>query len=223
MAELFWSTEFLVIDKKMQGTPRPRGRPSSFDKEAALDAAVPLFWRHGYEGTSVAALTAAMGIAPPTLYTAFGSKEGLYREVLERYVKLQGAEARSDAFRREPLAYKAIAIYLHDVAQEFANPAKPPGCMVSTSALHCGADSEAAARTTAALRAATTEMLEAKFAEAKRAGQLSEDADPKALAQYYGAVIQGMSAQACDGADAATLIGVADIALRAWPGDRSSS
>ena len=68
-------------------TPKPRGRPRTFDRETALDAAVDIFWRHGYEGASIADLTAAMGVTPPTLYAAFGSKEDLYRQALARYLE----------------------------------------------------------------------------------------------------------------------------------------
>ncbi|HLZ08002.1 MAG TPA: helix-turn-helix domain-containing protein, partial [Chloroflexota bacterium] len=73
---------------------RPRGRPRTFDRDAALDAAVRLFWRYGYEGTSIADLTAAMGVAPPTIYANFGAKEDLYRAALARYFEREGWQAR---------------------------------------------------------------------------------------------------------------------------------
>lgn len=69
-----------------------RGRPRSFDKEAALDRAMEVFWRLGYEGASMADLTAAMGIASPSLYAAFGSKEALFRLALEHYSATEGRE-----------------------------------------------------------------------------------------------------------------------------------
>ena len=67
------------------GTARARGRPRSFDREAALTEATRLFWRKGYAATSVSDLTDAMGIGSPSLYAAFGSKEELYAEALHHF------------------------------------------------------------------------------------------------------------------------------------------
>src|SRR5688572_8612403 len=61
------------------------GRPWSFDRDKAVETAMRLFWRHGFEGVSVGDLTKAIGIAPPSLYAAFGNKAGIYREALGRY------------------------------------------------------------------------------------------------------------------------------------------
>jgi AcrR family transcriptional regulator len=210
----------LVIDRKIIETPRRRGRPPTFDRRAALDAAVPLFWRHGYEGASIAELTAAMGVAPPTLYAAFGSKEQLFREAMRHYHDSCGGLARVEAFVAEPQAYGALATYLRDIAQAFADPAHPPGCMVSTTGLHAAADSQAASRTAAEFRGQLIDLLRSKFEGARQTGQLGEVVDAVALARFYTAVIQGMSAQACDGADAAALTGLAEVALAAWPGAR---
>ena len=62
------------------------GRPREFDVEQALDQALEVFWRNGYEGASISELTQAMGISPPSLYAAFGNKEGLFRKTLDRYI-----------------------------------------------------------------------------------------------------------------------------------------
>src|SRR5690606_20535349 len=70
----------------MKSTAKSRGgRPWSFERQEALEKAMRLFWRHGYEGVSVGDLTREIGIAPPSLYAAFGSKAELYREALKRY------------------------------------------------------------------------------------------------------------------------------------------
>src|SRR4051812_24330922 len=65
----------------------PRGRPREFDTERALDAALALFWRHGYEGTSLSELTDAVGVTPTSLYAAFGNKEELFSKVVDRYIQ----------------------------------------------------------------------------------------------------------------------------------------
>jgi len=202
----------------MPSSSRPRGRPRTFDRDSALEAAVSLFWRHGYEGTSIADLTAAMGVTPPTLYAAFGSKEELYKEVLTRYFDHHGGRARAEALRQEPSAYRALECYLRNVAQQFVDPAMPAGCMISTSTLFCAEENKAAADATAAARAMAMAMLEGRFAAAKRDGQLPDDVDPADLAHFYGAVVQGMSVQAHDGASVDALNNLIDLALKAWPG-----
>src|ERR1700712_5902370 len=65
----------------------PRGRPREFDTDQALDNALALFWRHGYEGTSLSALTEAVGVTPTSLYAAFGNKEELFKRVVDRYIQ----------------------------------------------------------------------------------------------------------------------------------------
>jgi AcrR family transcriptional regulator len=190
------------------------------DKEAALDAAVCLFWRHGYEGTSIADLTAAMGVTPPSLYAAFGSKEALYRDVLAHYLDREGERERTEAFRQEPSAYRAIEAYLRDLVRHFVNPAKPTGCMIASSFLRCATENKAAADAVAALRAVALEKMRLKFEEAKRDGQLPKTTNPAALARFYSAIMQGMSTQACDGASLHMLNSLVDIALAAWPGTR---
>ncbi len=212
---------FIVSDRKIAETPRRRGRPASFDRRAALDAAVPLFWRHGYEGASISQLTAAMGVAPPTLYAAFGSKEQLFREAMRHYHETRGGLVRVERFLEEPSAYRAVAGYLRDIGLAFADPANPPGCMVSTTGLHASADGRGASRTAGEFRGELIGLLQGKFEAARRAGQLGETVDPGALARFYVAGSHGMSALACDGADAPALGGLAEVAIAAWPGEKA--
>lgn len=198
---------------------RVRGRPRSFDREAALDTAMLLFWRHGYEGTSIADLTNALGVTPPTLYAAFGSKEQLYREVLERYVA-RGELGRLREWGDQISAYEVLEQALRRVAESFSDPRTPPGCMVSSASLYCAAENESAKASASALRTSGITLLVAKLEQARASGELPEHTDPLALARFYGAVIQGMSVQAVDGASTAELQGIVDVALAAWPGKR---
>lgn len=203
---------------KMSEVVKKRGRPRQLDREAGLDIATRLFWQHGYEGTSIADLTKAMGITPPSLYATFGSKEELYRQAVE-YAAEKGNRERFAALAGDS-AYDGVAFYLRDAAQAFAMPGMPRGCMVSTAVLQHAAENDGAAQIVAERRDMTYQLVKARFERAIADGELPPDTDAGALARYYAVVVQGMSAQACDGADAATLRDVAEIALSAWPGKR---
>jgi AcrR family transcriptional regulator len=195
---------------------RPRGRPRSFDRAKVLASALALFWERGYEGTSIADLTAAMGITPPSLYAAFGSKEALYNEALALY-QAQPGGFTPEMLGEEPTAYAAIARYVRESAVFFADTRHPPGCMISTAVLSCDPEHQSVAETVAGLRTAAIEQMAARIAGGIVAGELPSDTDPLALARFYGAIIQGMSVQARDGADQAALLEIARTALAAWP------
>ena len=203
----------------MSESASKRGRPRLLDKEAGLEVAARLFWEHGYEGTSIADLTKAMGITPPSLYAAFGSKEQLYQQALEYNAERENKH-RLDLLRSDVPAYEAISFYLHDAAREFTNPAKPRGCMVSNAVLQHAKENVQIAESVAARRTATTHIIKTRLDRAVSEGELPEGTDTRALAHFYVAVVQGMSAQACDGLCTATLSQLADLALAAWPGRR---
>ncbi|MDX8530815.1 TetR/AcrR family transcriptional regulator [Mesorhizobium sp. VK25A] len=199
---------------------RKRGRPRILDRSAGLETAARLFWERGYEGTSIAELTKAMGVTPPSLYATFGSKEELYKQALDRNIEHQ-SKRRSEALRSEMSAYDALAFYLYDVAEGITDPDKPRGCIVSTAVLQHAEDSQSVARHVAKLRETSIQCLKTRFDRAVNEGELAGDTDTDALARFYSAVVQGMSAQACDGACTARLKTLADIALTAWPGNHA--
>ncbi|NTX11281.1 TetR/AcrR family transcriptional regulator [Myxococcus sp. CA056] len=197
--------------------PRPRGRPREFDETKALDLAVEVFWRLGYEGASVADLTGAMGITAPSLYAAFGSKEGLYRRVLERYQQGPGAHTWL-ALTEEPTARGAIERVLRESARAFTRRKQPPGCMISTGVLRCAEAHQPVADLVAGLRSNAVKLVRERIARGIAAGELPLETDAGALARYFGAVVQGMSIQAQDGASEAELLGLVEVAMRAWNG-----
>jgi len=193
-----------------------RGRPRGFDREAALAEARRLFWERGYEATSVGDLTAAMGIRPASLYAAFGDKLSLFKEVVRDYQRTPAGAFMGTALREEPSAYRAFSRILHEAARIYPDSAHPPGCLVISAATNVK-DAEAAAFLRE-LRAANIAAFEERLRAARRDGELPADADPRALAGYFAAVIQGMSQRARDGAGTAELTAIADLALAAWPG-----
>jgi TetR/AcrR family transcriptional regulator, copper-responsive repressor len=198
---------------------RKRGRPRLLDRDVGLEVAGRLFWEHGYEGTSIADLTEAMGIPPPSLYATFGSKEELYRQALDHISERENRQCL-EALHGEMPAYDAIAFYLYDAAARFTAPGRPRGCMVSTAVLQHADKSESVAQALAARRELGLQTLKSRFERAVAEGELTAGTDTEALARFYAAVVQGMSAQACDGACTQTLKRLAEVALSAWPRPR---
>src|SRR5690625_5244323 len=110
-----------------------RGRPRNFDRAVALRRAMEVFWERGYEGTSIAHLTAAMGINPPSLYATFGSKESLFREAIALYDTVEGAPINS-ALNDSPTAREAVEAMLRHNVDAYTSPETPNGCMIVLSA-----------------------------------------------------------------------------------------
>ncbi|RDI96837.1 TetR/AcrR family transcriptional regulator [Dyella solisilvae] len=200
----------------MNKTIRKRGRPRLLDRDVGLDVAARLFWERGYEGTSIADLTEAMGVPPPSLYATFGSKEDLYRQALD-HISQRENKAWLEAIQGKMSAHDAMAFFLHDAAARFTCPDKPRGCMVLNAVLQHAEKTESVAQLVAARRALGLQTIKARFDRAVAEGELAPGTDTDALACFYVVVVQGMSAQACDGASLATLKQLADIALSAWP------
>lgn len=193
-----------------------RGRPREFDRDAALLIALDLFWRHGFEGTSIETLTHAMGISAPSLYSAFGSKEALYRETVERYLTRYG-ETFWKAFSDEPRTRQAVAQLLQDIARQFVDPSHPAGCFVSYGILQCSEHSRGLAAEMSAHRNAAREFLKARLDVAVAAGELPQGTDTTMLATFFSAVVQGMAIQARDGVSHQVLARIAALAMEAWP------
>lgn len=192
------------------------GRPRSFDRDEALESAIAVFWEHGYDATSIALLTTALGIGAPSLYAAFGGKRALFLEALHRYNRTYGAFTER-ALAEEPDARDAVERLLREAAAAYTRPDRPRGCLLITAATNCSPQSADIATQLRELRAAGARVLEDKIAAAAQTGELPAHADAHALATFYAAVLQGMSAQARDGAARTDLEQIAETALQAWP------
>ncbi|SFO33488.1 DNA-binding transcriptional regulator, AcrR family [Bradyrhizobium sp. Ghvi] len=189
------------------------GRPREFDAETALDQAMEVFWRHGYEGATIAQLTEAMGINPPSLYACFGNKEGLLKAALDRYTKLRGVWM--DEVVAAATAREVAERMLMGIADKQTDPANPPGCLLVQGGIACGTGSENVPFELAARRAQNEDQLRDRFVRAKAEGDLKETADPAALARYVSAVAVGMGVMASSGADREALRQVASVAVQA--------
>jgi AcrR family transcriptional regulator len=190
-----------------------KGRPREFDKEQVLDKALHVFWKRGYEGTSLSDLTEAMGINRPSLYAAFGNKEELFKLAFDRYVEKGPGAVHRDALA-EPTAKAVVEHLLKSAANFLTDPSNPPGCLAVQGALSCGEAAESIKQALCERRSLGEQELRERFKRAKAEGDLGPDSDPAGLARYVMTVMQGMAVQAASGASRADLHAIADMALR---------
>lgn len=195
---------------------RVRGRPRIFDKAKALEQALILFWRQGYEGTSIAQLTQAMRITAPSLYAAFGSKEQLYRDVLDLYFSTH-TDFLTHALATPGPIRDVMGQFLVAAAQQFSRSEWPPGCLVASGSLRCVQENQTVAQATAALRRMGQEAIASRMQAAVHGQELPPDTDTVGWAAFYASVIQGMSVQAVDGASREQLLAIGERAMAAWP------
>ena len=191
------------------------GRPRAFDADRALEAALKVFWRMGYEGASLPQLTKAMRINRPSMYAAFGNKEELFRKVVDRYSS--AACTHIQCALAKPTARDVATALLRGTAEQLSDSKHPAGCLLVQGALACGAGAACARKELAARRAMGEAAIRKRFERAAREGDLPKGADPAELARYVATVQQGMSVQATSGASRKHLLQIADTAMRAWP------
>ncbi|MEP7058750.1 MAG: TetR/AcrR family transcriptional regulator [Caldimonas sp.] len=199
-----------------QAVAKTRGRPLSFDRAAALDKAMHVFWERGYEAASIADLTTAMGITPPSLYTAFGDKEHLFLEAIEAYGRGPGGFG-ARALAEEATARGAVQRLLDEAAAQLTEDCHPLGCMMVTAATNCSVAAEHVQAVLARLRAVGVQGMRDRIQRGIDEGELPAGTDAGALASFYATVYQGMSMQAKDGVTRASLQTSVDMAMRSWP------
>jgi AcrR family transcriptional regulator len=205
-------------DKALEAAPASarRGRPRVFDRNAALETAMKLFWVRGYEATSISDLTAALGIGPTSLYAAFGSKEQLYAEALDLYATSY-ENLVLGRFRTAPTAREAVFAYLWDSAAAMtgADCDLPHGCMVTLGTVGGDEHAELGALMRMA-RGSAYGILMARLEQAVQDGELPARLDLAKLTRYVQTVQSGMAIRARDGASRDELQSVARIAMAAW-------
>jgi AcrR family transcriptional regulator len=190
------------------------GRPRSFDADEALDKALEVFWRSGYEGASLTDLTEAMGITRPSLYAAFGNKEELFRKALDRYAERAGAVLSS---LENPSARAAVEEFLVRSVTGQCNQSRARGCLFVQGALSSSEQSEHVRRELVERRSITERAIRERLVRAKGEGDLPPGTDPADLARYYATVSQGLSVQSSGGASQEDLLRVVATAMQAWP------
>ncbi len=191
---------------------RGPGRPRAFDLDAAVDRALELFWRQGYAATTVTDLTAAIGINPPSLYKAFGSKQELFERVVQRYAELNDRVVQ--VALAGPDVESIVRQFLTGVIESATEPGCPAGCLTIQGGTACRDGEHEITDLLAALRRATQDALEHRFEQLSAEGGLRADQSASALARYVATVGQGLAVQAGGGATRAELMTVVELSAR---------
>lgn len=195
---------------------KSRGRPKQFDRDQALDRALDLFWRHGYESTSLADLVEATGAKAPTLYAEFGNKEGLFRAAVERYLS-RYAECSNQLLEQDLPIAEIVEAYMRNSAQVFTDPHNPAGCFMVCASAALSASSDDIAEMLRRKHHAQEASLQACFDRKVQQGELLAKTDTALLAKYIICVIEGMSVQAREGASREDLLRLLDATMMVWP------
>lgn len=191
------------------------GRHREFDVDEALDAALCVFWRKGYEGASYTDLTEATGVERPALYSAFGNKEALFRRALERYY-----DRYLDFFPaalEQPTSRDVVACILRNAAELHTRYPDRPGCLGVHGSLAGSDDAEPVRRAMVEARAKGETLLCERLERAKQEGDLPGTANCAALAAYVCAVLHGMAVQAKAGFSREMLQAIAEQVIAIWP------
>jgi len=192
------------------------GRPREFDADEALERAMEVFWKKGYEGASLPELTKAMGINRPSLYAAFGNKESLFRKVMDRYASGPAAEVQKSL---DAPSCRAVAEqFLRGGVELVTKPRGPRGCLLMQCVPSGAEEAESLKLEMINRRLRVQKLLEERFQRGIDEGDLSTEINAGDLARYLTAVQQGIAVQASSGVGRKELTRVVDLVMNIWPG-----
>ncbi|ROR10102.1 TetR family transcriptional regulator [Erwinia sp. JUb26] len=198
-------------------TRKGRGRPKTFDREAALDIALELFWRHGYEATSLADLVAATGAKAPTLYAEFTNKEGMFRAAVDRYTEQFASKSAAALTCPDSCVASGVENYFRSTAACFTDSEKPGGCFFICTSTGLSASSEDVAKMLRRRHDNQEQNLLEFLQDRQAAGELDARTNVNAIAAWLGCLLQGMSVRAREGATEAELNALVDTLMLQWP------
>jgi AcrR family transcriptional regulator len=188
------------------------GRPIKFDKDAALEAAMLLFWERGYEGTSMADLTQAMGLNPSSIYAAFGDKHTLFSLAVKRYMDSRAQYATKAL--KEPTLEKVVRALFESTVAFLTTPGQPPTCMTLVGAVGCSVNASPARDITTEIRKQNESAMRERFLRARKSGELPKNVNVDDYTRYLSSILAGLSIQAANGSTRAELKRTAQMALR---------
>jgi AcrR family transcriptional regulator len=197
-----------------QKAPKPRGRPRSFDRDAALESAMQVFWEKGFEATSISDLTQAMGLNPPSIYSAFGDKEALFLEAVQRYAD---DNRESCPYCDEPTARGAIEKLLTYSAHELTESSHPRGCLMAMATTTAANSSDKLQKFIAQKRSGARDSLRERIKQGLKDGDVPAGTDAIALADFYFTILAGMALQAREGATRKSLLATVAQAMTLFP------
>jgi len=204
------------MDGKVQTQVR-RGRPSTFDRNAALRQAMGLFWDRGYEGTTFDELLACMGISASSFQNAFGSKRDLYQAATRLYL-LEKAAFLEESLAGTADTRRAFETLIENTAEAFTEGGgMPAGCMISLAGTHAAPACDPIREMMVAQRALSERLMTERLQAGIDRGELPADTDPATLAAFFSTVFRGMAVQARDGASREKLVEIGRLAMRVWP------
>src|ERR1700733_278128 len=201
-----------VTGKRMKTENGKTGRPINFDKDAALEAAMLLFWERGYEGTSMADLTQAMGLHPSSIYAAFGDKHALFQLAVKRYMEMRAQYAGKAL--GDPTLEKVVRALFDNTVAFLTTPGHPPTCMTLAGAVGCSLDASPARDLMTEIRKQNQVAMSERFLQARKSGDLSKDVNIDDYTRYLSSILAGLSIQAANGSTKAELKWTAKMALR---------
>ncbi|WP_031158990.1 TetR/AcrR family transcriptional regulator [Streptomyces durhamensis] len=188
-------------------------RTKEFDPDAALQSALELFWRRGYEATSMADLVAHLGIGRASLYATFGSKHALYLSALERYGQTQNPLLTEELSRPGPVLPAVRALVLRFAAEATAEATRQRGCLVTNTAVELAAHDTAAARRVEQSWDHLETLLHSALVRAQAQGELAADRTPLPLARTLLVLLQGLRVVGKASTDPARVHDAAEQAL----------
>jgi AcrR family transcriptional regulator len=201
-----------MASKRMKAGNGKTGRPIGFNKDAALEAAMLLFWERGFEGASMADLTQAMGLSPSSIYAAFGDKHELFSRAAKRYMNIRAQYATKAL--EEPTFKKVIRALFDNTIAFLTTPGHPPTCMTLAGAVGCSVDAAPARDLMREIRKQNEVAMRQRLLQARKSGELSKDINVDDYTRYLSSIIAGLSIQAANGSTKAELKRTAQMALR---------
>lgn len=200
------------MNKRVKTGAGKTGRPIGFDKDAALEAAMLLFWERGFEGTSMADLTQAMGLNPSSIYAAFGDKHALFSLAVRRYLETRARYAEEAL--AEPTLDKVIRALFDNTVAFLTTRGHPSTCMTLAGSMGCSLDATPARDLLTEIRKLNEIAIKERLIEARKSGELSKDINVDDYTRFISLMLAGLSVQAANGSTKAELKRTAQMAVR---------